>query len=395
MKNKINLFLIEYAINSLFRAKTKSLFILTIFTILIFLLTSIFLIANSIKYELNSTVNSLPQIIIQNTKGGRLVNIDTQMTDELLEINGVSDVTARVWGYYYFANAKVNFTLVGLDNYENQYKQSLERLIKKYDFEKLNSGDCMLVGSGVKKIMEKNYYNSYFNFIKPDGSLEKIKITGVFKDDIGLESNDMIILSKDTLRNIFDLDEDKATDIVVKVSNPKEIPTVAKKIQYLYPNVKIITNEDLKIGYQNIFNYKSGIFLSFFIVALFTFFMIVYDKSSGLSSEEKKEIGILKAIGWKINDVLKGKFYESFIISFLAYLLGIIFAFGYVYIFEAIYLRDIFMGFDGLKPVFNLPFVFDIQTLALVFFLSVPIYICATIIPSWRTATLETDEVIR
>jgi ABC-type lipoprotein release transport system permease subunit len=70
-------------------------------------------------------------------------------------------------------------------------------------------------------------------------------------------------------------------------------------------------------------------------------------------------------------------------------------AFTFVYIFQAPLLRDIFVGYSSLKTTFELPFVFDFQTLFLVFFLTIPIYISATIIPSWRTATLETDEVIR
>ena len=171
--------------------------------------------------------------------------------------------------------------------------------------------------------------------------------------------------------------------------------TVASKIKLLYPDTRIVTTQDLKVSYQNIFDYKSGIFLALFIVSLFTFFIIIYDKSSGLSSEEKREIGILKAIGWRVDDVLKEKFYESFIISFFSYTLGITLSFAYVYLLQAPVLQNIFVGYSQLKTSFELPFVFDFQTLFLVFFLSVPIYIAATIIPSWKVATLEADEVIR
>ncbi|MBT4031222.1 MAG: ABC transporter permease, partial [Campylobacteraceae bacterium] len=86
---KINLHLIEYAINSLLRSKTKSIFITTIFTLLVFLLTSIFFISNSIKYELNSTVDSLPQIIVQNIKGGKSYDIKTNIVDDIINIPGV------------------------------------------------------------------------------------------------------------------------------------------------------------------------------------------------------------------------------------------------------------------------------------------------------------------
>ena len=393
MKNKINIYLIEYAINAILRQKAKSFFIVFVFTFLIFLLTSVFFITNSLKYELETTVDALPQIIVQKLKAGRLYDIDTDTVDTILEIEGVSDAVARVWGYYYFANAGVNFSVVGLDQYENQYKKSFQKIVQKFDLSGIDTS--MVVGHGVKKIMDKSYYKEYFNFIKPDGTLKKVNIAGVFDADTNLESNDVMVMSKENVREIFDMDDDKATDIVVKVVNPKEIPTIVFKIKSLYPDTRIITSDDLKVSYQNIFDYKSGVFLALFIVALFTFFIIIYDKASGLSSEEKREIGILKAIGWKVDDVLKEKFYESFIISFLSYTIGVGFSFAFVYIFQAPILQNIFTGYSQLKPDFELVFVFDIQTLFLVFFLSVPIYIGATIIPSWRVATLEADEVIR
>jgi ABC-type lipoprotein release transport system permease subunit len=362
---------------------------------LIFLLSSVFFITNSIKYELDSTLKSLPQIIVQKIKAGRQDDMDVSALDSILSIAGVSDAVARVWGYYYFENAGVNFTLVGVDEYENQYKNSLEKIVQKMDFNNEENASSMFVGHGVKENMLRNYYKKYFNFIKSDGTFKRVNIAGVFDGDTQLESNDMIVMSKDDVREIFDIEETKATDIVVKVANPEEINTIASKIKLMHPQCRVVTNQDLKVSYQNIFDYKSGIFLALFIVSLFTFFIIIYDKASGLSSEEKKEIGILKAIGWRVDDVLKEKFYESFILSFFSYLLGVGLAFMYVYIFQAPILRNVFVGYSELKTTFELPFIFDTQTLFLVFFLSVPIYVAATILPSWKVATLEADEVIR
>jgi ABC-type lipoprotein release transport system permease subunit len=134
MKTKINFYLIEYALNSLFRQKYKNLFILFILILQMVLLFSIFFISNSIKYELNSTVKSLPQITIQKLKAGRHYDIDKNLVDEILNIPGVKSALPRVWGYYYFENAGVNFSVVGIDEFEEQYKKSLEKLIEKYDF---------------------------------------------------------------------------------------------------------------------------------------------------------------------------------------------------------------------------------------------------------------------
>lgn len=395
MKNRINVYLIEYAINAILRQKLKSIFITVVFILLTFLLTTVFFITNSIKYELDSTVDSLPQIIVQNVEGGRHSDIDVSSVDKILSFKGVTDATARVWGYYYFKNAGVNFTLVGIDKFENQYKNSLADIADKFELEDSKDNSYMVVGEGVKKKMSQSYYKEYFNFIKPDGTFKKVYIAGQFKPETKLESNDMIVMSKDTLREIFGIPQTKATDIVVSVANKNEIQTVVQKINSIFPHAKIITNDDLKVSYENIFNYKSGIFLALFVVSLFTFFIIIYDKISGLSSEEKREVGILKALGWRVDDVLKEKFYESFIISFFAYLSGVGLALAFVYLFQAPIIRDIFTGYSGLKTSFELPFVFDVQTLFLVFFLSVPIYIAATIIPSWRVATLEADEIIR
>ena len=395
MRRGINLYLIEFAINSLLREKWKNIFIFITFTLLIALLSSMFQIASSIRYELSLSLESLPDIFIQKRKAGRVYDIEIDRVDRILEIEGVKSAKPRVWGYYYFENGGVNLSIVGIDQYQTQYRDTLKSIVSRFDFDELDRNSSMVVGVGVKRALEESYYDRYFNFIRPDGTIKKVYIAGVFDSNISLEANDMVVVSQESFRDIFQMDSSLATDIVVEVPNRSEIPTVATKIKLLYPDTRVLTRDDLKVSYQNIFDYKQGIFLTLFIIAIFTFFIIIYDKLSGLNSQEKREIGILRAVGWSMEDILKERFYEASIISILSFVLGYIISLYYVYILKAPLLRGVFEGYSKLRTEFNLPFHFDTQIAIMLFLLTVPIYIGANIIPAWIASSIDIDEVIK
>lgn len=395
MSFKPNFLLLDYAIRSLMRRFGKSFFIFFILSLLIFILASVLMIADAIKLELNTTLKTLPQITLQRFIAGKQSDVPLERVEALLDIEGITAVTPRVWGYYYFKPAGVNFSIVGIDAYEEQYSATLSKLTQRFDMKVLEKENGMIIGEGVKKILEENYYTEFFNFITSEGKWQRVNIAGVFHSDLALESNDLILLPKKLAYAIFGMDEHKATDIIVKVANVKEIATIVQKINERYPDMRAITQDDIRVSYQNIFDYKSGFFLALFSICAFAFFIIIYDKTSGLSSEEKREIGILKAIGWSSDDILKEKFYESFALSLSAFLLGVTGSLFYVYALQAPLLRNLFMGYSALKPSFALPFSVDVSMLVLLFLLSVPIYIAATLIPAWRASTLDADEVMR
>ena len=395
MSFKPNFLLLDYAIRSLMRRFGKSFFIFFILSLLIFVLASVLMIADAIKLELNTTLKTLPQITLQRFIAGKQSDVPLERVEALLDIEGITAITPRVWGYYYFKPAGVNFSIVGIDAYEEQYSKTLSNLTQHFDIKLLEKENGMIIGEGVKKILRENYYTDFFNFITSEGKWQRVYIAGVFHSDLALESNDLILLPKKLAYAIFGMDEHKATDIIVKVANIKEIATIVQKINERYPDMRAITQDDIRVSYQNIFDYKSGFFLALFSICAFAFFIIIYDKTSGLSSEEKKEIGILKAIGWSSDDILKEKFYESFTLSLSAFLLGVTGSLFYVYALQAPLLRNLFMGYSALKPSFALPFSLDVSMLVLLFLLSVPIYIAATLIPAWRASTLDADEVMR
>ena len=395
MRTKINVLFLEYAFRALVRRKSKSFFIVFILTFLIFLLSSVLMINHSLLIELNATVKSLPQITLQRFVAGKQSEVDVNRVESILEIAGVETAIPRIWGYYYFKPAGVNFSVVGVDAFEGAYKKHLDEIAQNIDWQAVERENGMIVGEGVKRVMNENYYHDTFHFITPEGTRTAVKIAGTFRSELVLESNDMILLPKHLAYDIFGMDRAKATDIVVHVYNPIEIPTIVKKIVERYPDFRAVTQNDLRVSYQNMFDYKSGLFLSLFSVCAFAFFMIIYDKASGLSSEEKREIGILKALGWSMNDILQEKFYESVLIALSTFLIGIGLALWFVYGLNAPLLRSIYMGYSELKPAFVLPFHLDVSLFVLLFFLSVPVYIAATLIPAWKAAILDADEVMR
>ena len=129
--------------------------------------------------------------------------------------------------------------------------------------------------------------------------------------------------------------------------------------------------------------------------ALLAFIIFAWDKASGLSLEERKEIGILKAIGWETSDVILMKFWEGMVISLSSFLAGVLLGYVHVFLTSSMLFEPVLKGWAVLYPQFKpIPFI-DASQVAALFFLTVVPYTVATIIPSWRAATVDPDSVMR
>jgi len=352
---------------------------------------TLFFLSSTISYELSQKVKNMPDITLTQMRAGREAFVKEAMVDAVLEIEGVTHAYTYIKAPYRFKDDTL-FEVVGVDPFESFYDPFINTLLEQNTLE---SGS-MLISKDVAEKLLKAYYTKDFNFITPSGELKNLKIAATFATEQKPQYRWLVLMSKEDAREVFALQADEATTLAVDVANKLEVPLVANKLQELYPNAKVVTKKEQQLTYENIFNFQSGTFLTLFSVTLMTFFIILYDKLSGVSSEEKREIGILKAIGWRIEDVLSAKFYEAFFIAVFAYLSGLVLAYLFVFYAKApllgnIFLHDILLRSEQfvLEPHIEFFYLF------LVFLLVVPLYFAAVIIPSWRVATLDADEVMR
>jgi ABC-type lipoprotein release transport system permease subunit len=156
-----------------------------------------------------------------------------------------------------------------------------------------------------------------------------------------------------------------------------------------------VSKQQLQATYQTLFGWRGGLLLYGSVMALLAFVMLVWDKATGLSANEQKELGILKSVGWSINNVLWLKISEALIISLSATLLGLVLAYLHIFLFDASFLKPFLAGWSVLYPSFELPLLVDFGDLLLIAILSIVPYLTASIIPAWFAAITDPAEIMR
>lgn len=375
------------------KSKHFAIFLISIF--IVFLTSSILFIKNSLQKEISQALENQSDFIIQKTIANKIKDIDTFLIDEFYEINGVSKVTQRVYGQYYFMPENVYFTIIGIDFFEETTNQNLKELLNFLNISNFLEKDSMIIGNGVKKVLDKYAYFDSYDFKLENENSKNIKIFKDLPKEANLIANDLIIMDINIAKKILDIKPDFATDIVLDVPNPLERQNVKEQILLKESNIRILQKDELKKEYENMFNYKGGIFLILFIVVIFTFILVLYQRYSMISSNDKREIGILKAVGWSIKDIIKLKIIENFIVAFMAFIIGVIFAYIFVFILQAPILKNIFIGFSNIKNDFILNQNIKVSNLITLFLFFMVPFLSAVLIPVWKIAVIDATKSMK
>jgi ABC-type antimicrobial peptide transport system permease subunit len=109
----------------------------------------------------------------------------------------------------------------------------------------------------------------------------------------------------------------------------------------------------------------------------------------------KKEVGILKALGFSTSDILEIRFLETLILGFVAATIGVFLAIFYDVYLGAPVLRDFLLGWSAAYPGFPLPISISISTVLILYAAAIfPLFI-GSLIPAWKSAITEPDVAMR
>ena len=367
--------ILDFTLSSLMRRKGRNISLFFVYTLVVFMLGSALFLTQAMKREASLILKDAPEMIVQRLLGGRYDPIPVDYAEKISNIRGVISAGPRLWGYYYDPSVGVNYTL----------------MVPRND---ATSRDKIIIGNGISRI-RKVYRGDIMSFRGYDGLVRNYTVDGEISPESELVSADLILITEADFRDLFGLQAALATDIAVTVRNHKELPTIAKKIADMLPDTRPIIRDEMVRTYDSVFDWRGGIVIVLVMMALLSFVIFAWEKASGLSADEKREIGILKAIGWETSDVIAVKAYEGLLVSFFSFCTGILFAYGHVFFASAFLFAPALKGWSVLYPDFRItPFV-DPYQVAILFFLTVVPYTVATIVPSWQAAIVDPDSVMR
>jgi len=378
----------------LFKERKKHIGVVAISLIILFLLSSVLFISSSIRHSLGVTLEQQPDFVIQRIQGGERVNAPLEWIDELLEIYGAHSVTARVYGRYFFRAKRDSFLIIGVDFMDEQSHQALQSIMDETDLQRFLAHDNMLVGAGVSDYLQSHFYPKHYSFMTPTGESKKVNTFKTLPSQANLMTNDMIIMPIDLAREILGVAEDSVTDIALNVPNDDEWDNIADKISALHYDLRVVTKQDIQKAYANLYNYKGGVFLILFLIAIVTFVLILYQRYAMVYSSERRHIGLLRALGWSIRDVLKLKFLETIVIVAISFVIGVVMAYAFVFVLGAPLLRDLFLGGSNLQNSLTLVPVVDFGVLSSILLIYAVPFVAAVLIPVWKIAVTDPKEAM-
>jgi ABC-type lipoprotein release transport system permease subunit len=363
----------DFAVSSLARRKGRTFGLLLVYAAIVALAGSVLLFGTALRREAAAMLATGPDIVVQAMTLGRQDTISGADLEALKGLRGVRRMEPRLWGYLYDTSSAANYTLMASAEVE--------------------AGEA-LVGEGVARLRSLAPGKMLF-LVSPTGKLSKLRVKGRLDLPTALLSSDLVLLNERDLREFFAVDSGRYTDLVLHIANPREVAKIAEKGAIRLPGRRFITREDLERSYESLFSWREGLVLLTLVGAVVAFAILAFDKASGLGPEERREIGLLKAVGWDTSDIIRFKLAEGAFVSVTAFLLGLLAAYVHVFLFGAGLFMPVLMGWSTLYPNFQLsPDIDGLQIAALALLTIVP-YMTAILLPVWRAAAADPDRVMR
>lgn len=325
-------------------------------------------------------------------QAGRQVSIPVSDIQNLTKIVGVEKVVPRVWGYIYQHN-KI-YTAMGIDIANAPIPQGIGFTITSGRFLQPGDINCVIVGTYFASVFQTNV-NDTLTLYNESQMPFNYTIIGIFSIDINLYTSDLILMPIQSAREFFAISSDYATDLCVYTTSNAQARTVATQMTEIIPNSRVLTRSALKDALITAYGARSGFISTIWYILLLAVIMVAWNQAGAVSAESKREVGILKSVGFSTIDVLEIRLMESIILGVVSASLSIALAIVYDLYLGAPIIGDFMLGWASVYPTFPLPIYVQLTSVSILYAVALFPLLVGSLIPAWKSAITEPDIAMR
>ncbi len=394
--------LADYALGNVLKYRTRSLALVLALIISTTLLCSVEFIREGVVLDVENSLEEGPDIILQKIIGGRQVPIPISWIENASETTGVRLATPRVWGYSDVGGGAL-LTIMGVNatEYGNATGSTGTNIIGDGRFLNCSDYHKMIIGQGIVDLMatsaipQQVQIGTKLSLITYDGNLIEFEVVGIFDSASKIYSYDMILTDSQSAREVLGFENSTCTDIAVWTDYGSDLNSVAFRLDTRFPDGRILSRDAISDSMLKAYTGRAGFTALLWVIVLMGVFILAFAASSAGSEEARREVGLLKALGFDTIDVLEIRMLESMTLSLLGVSLGISFAIIYDFVFGAPLVAGFILGWSLVLLPGGIPLAISLQVLFTVYAVGVVPILVATVVPAWRNAITEPDIVLR
>lgn len=385
--------LLAFAVGALGRHRRRTLTLGVALAFTVAMLSSAIMLTDALRAEYAAVASTSPDLTVQRLVAGRPALVDRSVASAIRQIPGVIGVRPRVWGYYFIPSLQGNLTVVGVDPARADVRRDLGRIVRGRGLRAGSRGE-MVLGDALAKFLGTEIGDEIG--LPGEGARPVFLTTvGFFESESALWTADALVTGENEARALLRMPAHSATDLAVRLSTPDEASVVSRKVSELLPDARVIDRRLLARTYELTFSERGGLLFAALLPTLAAMLVLAWDRMTGLGSAERREIGILRTLGWATADVLAAKIWESSLLAIVASVAGICAAYVYVFLAQAPGLADVLLGWSSFYPPLDLrPVVTGTQVLTIASAAVVP-FVALSVVPAWRAASTDPDRALR
>ncbi|MCK4327660.1 MAG: ABC transporter permease [Candidatus Diapherotrites archaeon] len=304
--------------------------------------------------------------------------------EKIESIPGVKLVIPQIWGMASEVNDATPELEGGISMGLIAYvgTDAVKERLRKGDFMGVPIEKGRMVSQGETHTIVLGYgiADSYNRRLGSKIEIDDVEFTvvGIYEESLTMDNYFTIPLK--TARDMRGLDADEVSNFEVQASDSRDEEKISAKIRFKFDDVEALTMQEAGDEMTGMLDTLDLAFILISMIALVIAGVGIINTMLMSVLERQKEIGVLKAVGWTSDDILKLVLWESLMIGIGGGLIGNVIGFGVVAMVNPILPFEV-----GVTPI--------IMVQAMLFAMAAGLF--GGVYPAWKISKIDPIEAMR